>query len=154
MWRVRDDHTAGDIRSPEKATVDVPPCKTCESRLALIGTDAQIQTSYEDTLFPIGFAALKQFNAFFQDQDIQTDFMQADSTTSASSCMHTLAQLVENFDVSIFGDRGKSITCSVCHRVYPEDHRVTCRWCNKTPLCLYRCGGFHARYYYPNRPRL
>ena len=108
--QIPDDHTAGDVRSPEKATVDVPPCKTSKSCLAFPGTDAQTQTSYEDTLFPIGFAALKQFNAFFQDQDIQTDFMQADSTTSASSCTHSLAHLVENFDVLIFGDRGKSIT--------------------------------------------
>ena len=35
---------------------------------------------------------------------MQTDFMQADTTTSASSCTHTLAHFVENFDVSILGD--------------------------------------------------
>ena len=63
----------------------------------------------------------------------------------------SLAYFVENFDVSMFGDRGKSITCSVCHRVYLENYSVTCRWCNKTHVCLHRCEGSHGRCYYLNR---
>ena len=63
----------------------------------------------------------------------------------------SLAYVVENFDVSMFGDRGKSITCSACHRVYLENYSVTCRWCNKTHVCLHRCEGSHGRCYYLNR---
>ena len=43
--------------------------------------------------------------------------------------------------------------CCVCGRVYPEEFRVTCRWCGMTPLCLYRCASPHARYLCENRPR-
>ena len=50
------------------------------------------------------------------------------------------------------GDRGSLMICCVCKRVYPEEQRVTRRWCGKTPLCLYRCASPHARYYCPNRP--
>ena len=51
----------------------------------------------------------------------------------------------------MFGDRGKSITCSVCHRVYLENYSVTCRWCNKTHVCLHRCEGSHGRCCYLTR---
>ena len=43
------------------------------------------------------------------------------------------------------GDRGSLMICCVCKIVYPEEQRVTCRWCGETPLCLYRCASPHAR---------
>ena len=47
----------------------------------------------------------------------------------------SIADLMRNFEVSFpgpsRGDRGSLMICCVCRRVYPEDHRVTCRWCGK-----------------------
>ena len=131
------------------------------SRLVFRGSDAQIQTSYENTLFPIGFAVLKKFNESFQ--DVETAYVQADAEESIfddSSMMprspSSIANLIRNYEVSVpgpsRGDRGSLMICCVCRVVYPEDHRVACRWCGKTPLWLYRCAGLHVRYYCRNHP--
>ena len=59
-----NDHITADIRFPEEANGNVPPCKHYKSRCVFRGSDAQTQISYQDTLFPICFAALRQFHAF------------------------------------------------------------------------------------------
>ena len=88
-----DGHVTADVRSPGDATGDVLSCKTCKFCFGRSGSDAQTQTSYENAIFPIGFAALKRFNASFQNQDMQIDYIQADATASASSSAYSLAHL-------------------------------------------------------------
>ena len=144
-------HPTGGFHSSEDVAGNILSRNPCKSILGF-GSESQTQTSYEDTLYPIGFAALKHFNEFLQD-DAYTNCIQSDSTVATSRPSHSLANITENF-VAIFDDREGSMTCCVCQRVYPGDHRVTCRWCDKTPLCLYHCAGHHARYYCPNRQKV
>ena len=125
-----------------------------KARFVFHGSNAQTQTSYEVTLFPIGFAALRKFCASFQ--GVKTDYIQPDAIESSlhdslflSMSASCIADLIENFEIAVpgpsRGDRGSLMICCVCQKVYPEDHQVAWCWCGKIPLCLYRCGGLHAR---------
>ena len=69
LVHVSDDHTIQNICYPMEAGGEGLCCnKACKSRLVFRGSDAQTQTSYEHTIFPTRFAALRKFNASFQDQ--------------------------------------------------------------------------------------
>ena len=127
-------HLTGGSHSSEDVAGNLLSRNACKSILGL-GSDAQTQTSYEDTLYPIGFAVPKRFNEFFQD-DALTNYIQSDSTVATSRPSHSLANLTENFDVAVFDDREGSMICCVCQRVFHGDHRVTCRWCDRH-LCVY-----------------
>ena len=95
LIQLSDDYTTRDICFVTEAGGEGLCCnKVCKSRLVFRGSVAQTQTSYEDTLFPIGFAALRQFNASFH--DIQTTYLEADATTSASSSAYSQSHLVDH----------------------------------------------------------
>ena len=130
-----------------------------KSRRVNLGVDAHTQTSYDQTFFPIGMAMLTKFNDSFSDisaaMSYSGDEMIFDDPSMMSRSPSSIANFMRNFEISVpgpsRGDRGSLMICCVCHRVYPEDHRVTCRWCGKQ-LCFYRCAGPHARYYCRNHP--
>ena len=82
--------------------------KVRKSRLVFRGSDAQVQSSYEDTVFPIEFAALRKFNASFQ--DVNTAYIQADATASPlrdspplSGSASFIANLNDNFEIAVPG---------------------------------------------------
>ena len=100
------------------------------------GVDAQTQTSFEQTRFPFGLAALNKFYESFY--DIKPTYVQSnveeivcDDPSMMPRSLSSVAKLMTNFEISIpgpsQGDRGSLMICCVCNGVYPEDHRVTCR---------------------------
>ena len=88
-----------------------PPAK---SGLVNPGVDAHTNTSYEQTLFPIGLATLKKFNESFSDistaMPYSGDEMIFDDPSMMSRSPSSIANLVRNFEISVpgpsRGDRG------------------------------------------------
>ena len=76
--KLSDDHTTRDSCSPTE-TGSQRSCnnKVSKFRFVFNGSDAQIQTSHEDTSFPIGVAALTQFDESVP--DVQPSYLQADA---------------------------------------------------------------------------
>ena len=71
------------------------------------GSNAQTQTSYEDTLFPIGFAALKKFKESFHDVNAACVQANAEGTVCDDPSMmprsvSSITNLV-NFEISVPG---------------------------------------------------
>ena len=104
------------------------------------GVDAQTQTSFEQTRFPLELVTPQTSDESFGDiltsvHDDENEMIFDDPSMLSQSPSY-VADLMRNFEVSFpgpsRGDLGSLIVCCVWRNVDPEEQRVTCRWCGHT----------------------